>query len=210
MIFFADFFCPTDYPLHSDHVVALFFVEQLHLIIFTPTCSHSFPETSGLFITVVHIWCWKDMLSCLAFSVQTCLTNLKRAFPSERIPWWTPQGMLSKVCFNAIVLQIPGLRPWKGYTPNAHLRRGNRSAIGLLGGGFKAFLFYFHPYLGKMNPFWRFAHFSKGLGNQPPTRLVFLGEPWLLGWFYIRGRGFLGSNLPELNVGSVFGRYVWV
>ncbi len=31
-------------------------------------------------------------------------------------------------------------------------------------------IFYFHPYLGKMNPFWR-AYFSKGL--KPPTRYHF-------------------------------------
>ena len=39
-----------------------------------------------------------------------------------------------------------------------------------LGGGFKYF-WNFHPYLGKMNPFWR-AYFSKGL-VQPPTRFPF-------------------------------------
>ena len=37
----------------------------------------------------------------------------------------------------------------------------------LLGGGFK--YFFFHSYLGKMNPFWQ-AYFSNGL--KPPSRLV--------------------------------------
>ena len=49
--------------------------------------------------------------------------------------------------------------------------KGRRSKCLWLGirnlGGGNSNIFYFHPYLGKMNPFWR-AYFSNGL--KPPTR----------------------------------------
>ena len=38
-----------------------------------------------------------------------------------------------------------------------------------LGGGFKYCMFYFHSYLGKMNPFWRSHNFFKGVETKPPT-----------------------------------------
>ena len=73
-------------------------------------------------------------------------------------------------------------------TPLVGQKKGNlfKYVCTQLGGGFNFFKEKSHPYLGKMNPFWR-AYFSKGL-VRPPTRQFFeegqFDPRWdLLGWY---------------------------
>ncbi len=87
-------------------------------------------------------------------------------------------------------------------------------------------IFYFHPYLGKMNPFWR-AYFSKGL--KPPTRFDFVRNIWGFGccqlhWFgchcswcltsiYVRRSSERGMiSLKSYPIGSMYGifTYIWL
>ena len=57
--------------------------------------------------------------------------------------------------------------------------------------------FYVHPYLGKMNPFWR-AYFSKGL--KPPTRQSLISQ--LITTETLLPRGEDGTITADLTVGT--------
>ena len=73
--------------------------------------------------------------------------------------------------------------------------REKKTSHSFLGGG-NSNIFHFHPYLGKMNPFWR-AYFSNGL-VQPPTRFPFQKIPSKFGMdFFYDSMGFRSENLNE-------------